>query len=88
MDLLCTPMYIRPARVSKLIHSDHSFFPAMVPYIDLSYYSSLAILAAGLLSVGPVGVVAQTSTAVCLPSFGWVRRSTLPVFHSQNNFDD
>jgi hypothetical protein len=47
-------------------------------------WSSLAVLAAGLLSVSPVGILAQTSTAVCLDSFNWVRRSTLAEgFHSQ-----
>ncbi|KAI9464345.1 hypothetical protein HD554DRAFT_2121705 [Boletus coccyginus] len=46
----------------------------MAPYIDL-HCLALAILAAGLLSVGPVGILAQTSTAVCLPSFSWMDNS-------------
>ncbi|KAI9571580.1 hypothetical protein HD554DRAFT_2168849 [Boletus coccyginus] len=36
---------------------------------------SLAILAAVLISVGPIGIVAQTSTAVCLSSFNWMTNS-------------
>lgn len=52
-------------------------------------WSSLAVLAAGLLSVGPVGILAQTSTAVCLASFNWVRRSTLAeALRSQSVFND
>lgn len=48
----------------------------MAPRRDL-HWPSLAILATGLLSVGPVGILAQTSTAVCLSSYNWVRRSAL-----------
>lgn len=45
---------------------------------------SLAILTAGLLSAGPVGVRAQTSSAVCLSSFNWVSPSILGALsHSQ-----
>ncbi|KAI9571579.1 hypothetical protein HD554DRAFT_1790893 [Boletus coccyginus] len=36
---------------------------------------SFTILAAVLISVGPVGIVAQTSTAVCLSSFNWMSNS-------------
>ncbi|KAI9570445.1 hypothetical protein HD554DRAFT_2018193 [Boletus coccyginus] len=46
----------------------------MAPSIGL-HRSSLAILAAGLLSVGPVGILAQTSTASCLSSFDWMSNS-------------
>ncbi|KAN0076910.1 hypothetical protein V8E55_010765 [Tylopilus felleus] len=38
-------------------------------------WSSLAILATGLLSVGPVGVLAQSSPATCLSSFSWMDNS-------------
>ncbi|KAF8843546.1 hypothetical protein BDN67DRAFT_1008735, partial [Paxillus ammoniavirescens] len=38
-------------------------------------WSSLAILATGLLFIGPTRVVAQTSNAVCLTSFNWMDNS-------------
>ncbi|KIJ16760.1 hypothetical protein PAXINDRAFT_168244 [Paxillus involutus ATCC 200175] len=38
-------------------------------------WSSLAILATGLFSIGPTRVVAQTSDAVCLSSFNWMDNS-------------
>ncbi|KAF9246138.1 hypothetical protein BU15DRAFT_70254 [Melanogaster broomeanus] len=40
-----------------------------------SRWSSLAVLTTGLLSVGPVRVVAQTSDVVCLSSFDWMDNS-------------
>ncbi|KAH0827028.1 hypothetical protein J3R83DRAFT_4709 [Lanmaoa asiatica] len=46
----------------------------MAPRRDL-HWPSLAILTAGLLSVGPLGVLAQTSTAVCLSTFNWMDNS-------------
>ena len=69
--------FTRSATASKLAHSLLSLFPTMAPFVGL-HRLSLVILAAGLISVGPVAIVAQTSTAVCLSSFDWVRRSTLP----------
>jgi len=39
------------------------------------HWSSLAVLVAGLLSVGPAGIRAQDSTVVCLPSFEWMGNS-------------
>ena len=45
---------------------------------------SLAFLI-GLLSVRPIGILAQTTDAVCLSSFDWVSPSILDgVFHSQS----
>ncbi|KAG9318849.1 hypothetical protein JVU11DRAFT_954 [Chiua virens] len=38
-------------------------------------WSALAILAAALLPAGPLAVVAQTTTAVCLSSFNWMDNS-------------
>lgn len=53
------------------------------------HWPSLIFLATGLLSVGPVDILAQTSTVVCNSSFSWVRRSTPGrEFHSQNFFPD
>ncbi|KAI9571570.1 hypothetical protein HD554DRAFT_2168839 [Boletus coccyginus] len=46
----------------------------MAPSVDI-HRLSLAILAAVLISVGPVGIVAQSSTAVCLSSFDWMSNS-------------
>ncbi|KAH0839430.1 hypothetical protein J3R83DRAFT_205 [Lanmaoa asiatica] len=46
----------------------------MVPRRDL-HWPSLAILTTGLLSVCPLGVLAQTSTAVCLSTFNWMNNS-------------
>ncbi|KAI9571575.1 hypothetical protein HD554DRAFT_2168843 [Boletus coccyginus] len=46
----------------------------MAPSVGL-HRLSLAIVAAVLISVGPIGIVAQTSTAVCLSSFNWMTNS-------------
>ena len=57
-----------------------SFTIIMSRYLQ---WSSLAILATGLLSVGPVGIYAQSTDVVCLASFNWVRRYALTgVLHS------
>ncbi|KAG8217874.1 hypothetical protein J3R82DRAFT_6040 [Butyriboletus roseoflavus] len=39
------------------------------------HWPSLALLVTGLLSVGPRGILAQTSSVVCGSSYNWVRRS-------------
>ena len=45
---------------------------------------SLAVLTAGLLPVGPIGALAQTSPVVCLPDFSWVSHVLLAgLFHSK-----
>lgn len=70
------PNIQRAVRVSA-VGSFPSFSSIMPPYRNL-HWSSLAILATGLLPVGPVGILAQTSDATCLSTFGWVRRSAEP----------